>query len=107
LKATHSHFSRSPNAGVAREEESLEHLATKIARNILVITLPRSLEEYQIESSTDYSKAKKKFDHLCEKLLLKDAQCMSARFVDSKGKTIFVYLGRRIKQAAPPVSAIR
>jgi hypothetical protein len=106
LKATHSHFSRSPKAGAAREEDTLERLAAKIAANILVITLPRSLEEYQLESTTDYSKAKKKFDNLCEQLLLKDSQCMSARFVDSNGKTVFVYLGRRIKLAAPPVSAI-
>jgi len=83
----------------------LEDLASKIAANALVITLPRSLEEYGQETSRDL-KTQKKFDDMCEQLLSKDAQCMSARFVDLKGKTIFVYLGRRIKSPTPPVSGL-
>lgn len=106
LKATHNHFGRSPGAGAEREGYTLEDLASKIAANVLVITLPRSLEEYRQESASGDSKTKKKFDNMCEQLLSKEAQCLSARFVDSRGKTIFVYLGRRIKLPTPPVSGM-
>lgn len=106
LRATHNHFSRSPGAAAEREGDTLADLASKIAANVLVIVLPRSLEEYGQESASGDWKTKKKFNDMCEQLLSKEAQCMSARFVDSRGKTIFVYLGRRIKVQPPPVSGI-
>ena len=102
----HNHFSRSPGSCAKREGDTLENLASKIAANVLVIILPRSLEEYGRESASGDLKTKKKFDNMCERLLSKDAQCVSARFVDSQGKTIFVYLGRRIKLSNPAVSRI-
>ena len=106
LKATHNNFGRSPGAGAERERDALEDLASKIAANVLVITLPRSLEEYGRESASEDRNTLKKYDNLCKQLLSKEAQCMSARFVDSRGKTVFVYLGRRIKLPTPPASGI-
>ena len=104
--ATHNHFSRSPESCAKREGDTLENLASKIAANVLVISLPYSLEEYGRESASGGLKTKMKFDNMCERLLSKDAQCVSARFVDSQGRTIFVYLGRRMKLSTPAVSTM-
>ena len=102
----HSQPCRSPKSAAQREEDKLDRIASKIAANVLVITLPRSLEEYAEESARKDRKTIDKFNNLCEQLLSKDAQCMSARFVDSRSQTIFVYLGRRFKTSNHRVSEI-
>jgi hypothetical protein len=100
--AMHNRPGRSPEAAAEREQETLDNVARKIAANVQVIVLPFSLEEYS--QATRDSETMIKFDKLCDRLMSKDSQCVSARFVDRNHKTIFVYLGRRIKTATPPVS---
>ena len=101
---THSQASRSPQAAAQRERARLNNVATKIAANVQVIKLPLSLEEYGAASVSRDQKTMKKFNKMCDDLMSKASQCVSARFLDRNGMTIFVYLGRRIKTATPPVS---
>ena len=79
-------------------------MAQKIATHVQVITLPRSLASYAADKKR--SNCLKKMESICNGTLAKkEAQCVSARFVDSEGETIFVYLGRRIKSTGVPVSS--
>lgn len=104
LTAMHPQTTRSPSARAGREQTSLDNVAIKIAANVQVINLPFSLDEYSKASAAKDLKTMKKFNTICDNLMSKIPQCVSARFVDRNGKTIFVYLGRRIKTSVPPVS---
>lgn len=95
---------RSYSARLKNSGKSYENLYKHFAQNVQTIQIPKSFEDLV----KPLPKHKQKMEKICNTTLgpNQPAQCMSAKFVDEEGETVFVYFAHRIinKNQGPPVS---